>query len=1004
MLKLKGITKDYQAGDGIVRAIRGIDLEFRQNEYVSILGPSGSGKTTLLNIIGGLDQYTQGDLIINGISTKNYEDKDWDAYRNYSIGFVFQSYNLIPHQTVLQNVEIALTLSGVSKEERRARAIKVLEDVGLGDQLNKRPNQMSGGQMQRVAIARALVNDPDIILADEPTGALDTETSYQVLDLLKEIASDRLIIMVTHNAKLANHYSTRIIKMLDGKIIDDSRPLTDTESPAMTTLNKRMSVNQTPSMSFATSFMLSLKNLFTKKGRTTLTALAGSIGIMGIALVIAISQGTSHYIDSVQEDALSSYPLTIEKTNVDMSALMEAFMNVTNNESNHENDAVYKKSSMYDMITAMNNIESTENDLKSFKHYLETEYNRTEDTNKLKDAITGIQYTYNLDLNVFTKSPEGAIIESNTQKLLQSLLSEHMGQDLQFMMQDMDDNPLASMQNSLGSSLNIGVGGINLWQEMLPGDENEPINDVLKKQYDVVYGQWPTQYNEIVLVLDKNNELNDITLYALGLETKANIDAMMKAALDGEPLIKQEGSWSYQEILDNDYRIILNSNRYVFDEHVGHFIDLAVTETGLRFLYDDALLLKVTGIIKPNEDAEATMLSGSIAYTHGLIEHIIKNAETSEVVKAQQDSPSVDVLNNLPFKTNTENLSADEKREEFVHYVRQLDEVEQAEIYLKIKSIPSAEQIDTITKQALMSFDREIVEQLLIENIAQNMGVDQTMVFDYIESMSDEDIEALYIEGVLSEFKGQFKEQVSNQLAGVSQVQLVLWLDQELNHYTSEEVEVYYDEIVVFSQRTLDETLMLMGQVDLDTPSAIHIYASSFQNKDVIEETIKSYNEDVPELSQIKYVDYLAIIMSSIKLIINAITYVLLAFIGISLVVSSIMIGVITLISVQERTKEIGILRAIGASKSNVASLFNAETIIIGLASGLLGVVVTLVLTLPINAILHKVTNITNLKAQLPWSASAVLILISIILSLFAGIIPSRSAAKKDPVVALRSE
>jgi len=983
MLELKEIIKQYPAGDKPVKALRGVSLKFRQSEFVSILGPSGCGKTTLLNIIGGLDQYTSGDLVINGKSTKDFKDRDWDAYRNHSIGFVFQSYNLIPHQTVLQNVEIALTVSGVSKAERRKRAIEALRQVGLDDQLNKRPNQISGGQTQRVAIARALVNDPEIILADEPTGALDTGTGIQVMEILKEVAKDRLVIMVTHNPNLANKYSTRIIQMIDGEIISDSSPLEKTKGSKAKVAGKK------PSMSFATAFMLSLKNLFTKKGRTTLTAFAGSIGIMGIALILAVSQGMTNYIDAVQEDALSSYPLSIEETSVDLATLMEAFMKVGNAEIEHNKEAVYKKTAIYDMISAFSNIGSSQNDLKSFKLFLEEEYSK-EDEDGLGKAITGLQYSYDLNLNVYTKNVDGDILKSDAGELLRELMTEHMGVDV---------SALQSM-----SSMGSGMLSINMWQEILPGKDGELVNDVLKKQYDVVYGRWPGNYDEIVLVLDQNNELDDVTLYALGLESRESIDATMSAALKGEETDKNEAKWSYEEILESEYRVIFDSDSYIYDESSGLYVDIRTTEAGLRYLYNDALVLKVTGIIRPNKNAQSTMLSGAIGYTANLTEYIVENSKDSPVVNAQKDNSTIDILTGLPFKSNTENLTPEEKEKELYEYLSNLSKDGKATAYIKIMSIPSQEHVDAVVAGTMSNYNRTDMEAVMAEELADKMGIGKEAIENYISSMSDEEISELFATSIVEQFRIQYAKQAEAQLGSMDPVQLAVMLDQGLENFTREEYEIYYDEIMEFSDKSYEENLTLIGYVDMDSPKIINIYASTFESKNVIEDAIKDYNEGKPELSQIKYTDFLGIIMSSINSIVNAITWVLLAFVAISLVVSSIMIGVITLISVQERTKEIGILRAIGASKSDVSSMFNAETVIIGLASGLLGVAVTYLLCIPINIILHTVTGIGNLTAFLPINAAIILVLISIGLSLIAGFIPSRSAAKKDPVVALRTE
>lgn len=1010
MLELRKIVKDYPAGDGKVEALKGIDLQFRKSEFVSILGPSGCGKTTLLNIIGGLDQYTSGDLIINGTSTKDFKDRDWDAYRNHSVGFVFQSYNLIPHQTVLQNVELALTVSGVSKAERRSRAKKALEQVGLGNQFNKRPNQMSGGQMQRVAIARALVNDPDIILADEPTGALDTETSVQVMEILKEISQNRLIVMVTHNPDLAEQYSSRIIRMLDGEITSDSKPLADAEAQAArqqdVSAKTQGKKDKKPSMSFGTAFMLSLKNLFTKKGRTTLTAFAGSIGIMGIALILAVSQGMTTYIDAVQEDALSSYPLTIEKTTVDMTSLMETFMNVNSSEIGHDKDAVYKKSAIFDMLTAMNNLDSSENDLQSFKEYLEKEYRAEETEDSLAQAVTGVQYSYDLGLLTYTKNVDGDIIQSDTQALLQQILSDYMGTDTSSLSSMGGGNSamMSGMQSMSSLGGGMGMVPMNLWQEMLTGKNSEPVNDLLKKQYDVVYGAWPNDYNEIVLVLDKNNELDDMTLYALGLEPKESINAIMDAATEGAELEKSESKWSYEDICGTDFRVILNSDCYSYDEATGLYTDLRDTDAGLRYLYDNALTLKVTGIIRPNENAQSAMLSGSIAYTKGLTDHVVEHSQGSSVIADQLDNPNTDILTGLPFKANTGNLSDEEKAAELHDYLSGLNEKAKAAAYMKIMSIPPQDQLDAMTAEAMQGYTRPDIEAAMMQALTEQMGVDETTVQSYLTSMSDEEINELFTASVTEQVKAQYAAQAQQQLAAMEPVQLAAALDQALDGYTAEQSALYYDEIMVFSDSTYEGNLSKLGYVDLESPTAINIYASSFENKDVIENAITEYNKGVEELSQIKYTDYVGIMMSSITTIINAITYVLLAFVAISLVVSSIMIGVITLISVQERTKEIGILRAIGASKGDVSSMFNAETVIIGFASGLLGVGITYLLCIPINFILHRLTGIANLNALLPWPAAVVLILISIALSLIAGLIPSRSAAKKDPVDALRTE
>lgn len=1000
MLELKQIKKDYPAGDGVVHALKGIDLQFRKSEFVSILGPSGCGKTTMLNIIGGLDGYTDGDLVINGTSTKQFKDRDWDAYRNHSIGFVFQSYNLIPHQTVLQNVELALTLSGVSKAERRERAKKALEDVGLGDQLKKKPSEMSGGQMQRVAIARALVNNPDIILADEPTGALDTETSVQVMEILKNISKDRLIVMVTHNPELAEQYSSRIIRMLDGVITDDSMPLTaeeiEAEKKAVDEANKDAKKTKKPSMSFGTSFMLSLKNLFTKKGRTILTAFAGSIGIIGIALILAISTGMTSYINDVQESTLSAYPLTLEATTVEMSALMEAFMNVDSEDTAHENDAVYKKTALYDMINAMNNIETSENDLKAFNEFLTSKI--ADEESELSKAVNGIQYGYNLDMQIYTESVDDKIINTDLEQIIIDLMLQYVGMDMSSMA-EMSNANMASM-----SSMS-GMGGMKLWQEMLPGENGAPINDLILDQYEVVHGSWPNSYDEVVLVVDQNNELDDIVLYALGLVSEGEIEDLANAAIDKVELNDRGTTkWTYEEICGREYKTILNADCYHYDEATGLYTDMRETEAGLRYLYDNAMTLKVTGIIRPREDADTAMLSGYIAYTSDLTKYLIEKADGTDVINAQLENPDTDVITGLPFDSTTGSLSDEDKKEALLEYLNGLDANGKAAAYVAISCVPAEDFVQQQIDATLGSMTREDIEATLAEALGTQVGVSADEITEYFEAMSDEEMNDFFAQMMKEQIKAQYAAEVAMQMAAMTPDQLVAALDMAIPTYTTEQAALYYDEIMVFSDSTYEDNLKKMGYVDLEYPATINIYASSFENKDVIVEAIDEYNSSVEELKQIKYTDYLGIMMSSITTIINAITYVLIAFVAISLIVSSIMIGVITLISVQERTKEIGILRAIGASKKDVSGMFNAETVIVGFTAGLLGVVVTYILCIPINMIMYHLTDISNLKAVLPVPAAAILVLISVLLTLISGIIPSRSAAKKDPVVALRTE
>lgn len=1000
MLELKGITKTYPAGGETIEALKGVDIQFRKSEFVSILGPSGCGKTTMLNIIGGLDQYTSGDLVINGKSTKDFKDRDWDAYRNHSIGFVFQSYNLIPHQTVLQNVELALTLSGVSKAERREKAVKALEEVGLGSQLRKRPNEMSGGQMQRVAIARAIVNNPDIILADEPTGALDTETSVQVMDILKEISKNRLIIMVTHNPELAEKYSTRIIKILDGKITDDSMPLSAEEvskekSNEISETSGKVK-NKKPSMSFGTSFSLSLKNLFTKKGRTALTSFAGSIGIIGIALIYAVSQGMTTYIDNVQEDTLSSYPLTIEAKHIDISNMIQTFMGKAKSTTEHENDAVYQKAMMYELVNSYNSAEEKENDLKSFKQFIEKERADENSSSGLDDSVSGVQYTYDMDMIIYTKNTDNEIIHSDTKALMQEILIEYMGMDVSSMM-NMSEQSMAGMPAMSGSNA-------NLWQEMLPGDNGSLISPVLENQYEMVYGSWPTEYNEIVLVLDKNNELDDLTLYALGLTPKDDIDAIMQSTLDKTNVEYSEKSWSYEEICNMDFRTILNSDCYNYDNATGLYTDLRETSTGLKYLYDNGLSLKVSGIIRPDEDAVSTMLSGSVGYTSKLTEYIIENSKNSPAVSAQLENPMTDIFTGLPFKDTEGTLTDEKKASDFKDYINSLDEKGKADAYIQIMSIPSDETIKQSIQQTLSGMTREDMEKLMSDALSSQMSMSSDEIMDYISSMSDDDMNELFSKMSEEQFTSQYAQQIQQQLGSMTPQELSAALDMAMAGYTEEQCALFYNDILTFSDSTYDNNLSELGYVDIDSPATINLYATSFADKDLIEDAINDYNESVDDISEIEYTDYVGLMMSSVTTIINAITYVLIAFVAVSLIVSSIMIGVITLISVQERTKEIGILRAIGASKKNVSGMFNAETVIIGFTSGTLGVIITYILCIPINIIMHNLTGIQNLSAYLPIPVAGILIIISMLLTLIAGVIPSRSAAKKDPVVALRSE
>ena len=1006
MLELRNIKKDYPMGATVVHALKGVSIQFRRSEFVSILGPSGCGKTTLLNIIGGLDQYTDGDLIINGRSTKSFQDRDWDAYRNHSVGFVFQSYNLIPHQTVLRNVELALTLSGVSRAERRDRAVEALEKVGLGNQLFKRPSEMSGGQMQRVAIARAIVNNPDIILADEPTGALDTETSVQVMELLKEISKDRLIVMVTHNPPLAEQYSSRIIRVLDGQLTSDSNPLTPAELEAERAADaaeveaSRGKKIRKPSMSFATSFGLSLKNLFTKKGRTTLTAFAGSIGIIGIALILSVSQGMTDYINVMQENALSSYPLSIQATNINLTSLIQTFMNLRTEEIDHGLDAVYERPAVRELVTAINNLDVAQNDLKSFKRYLEDQLADPE--SPLSGALSGIQYSYAISPQVYTKNTDGQIIQSDTTQMMQKLLVSIMGADAMSSpwMAGMTGDS-SSMSSMTGMSSMMGGGMMTLWQELLPGDNGAPVNDLLTRQYDLVYGAWPSSYDQVVLVVDENNELDDMTLYALGLIPE---DEMMALA-DGEATASdRKDQWSYEEICGSDFRVILPSSCYSYDEATGLYTDLRESEAGLKYLYDNALKLHVSGIIRKKPDVETTMISGKICYTSGLIDYIVEQAEQSPAVQAQKANPDRDVLAGLPFASRADSLTKAEKEQELRAYIDSLDQAGQAQVYVTIMSQPDTEFIAQQVDSMLADMTREEMLSTLSSVLTQQMSVSQEQIDSYVADMSDEELKSTFSQMLTAQMESQYSQQVSQQLAALPDSQKVNALKLAMDGYTPDQWAAYYEVVMEFSESTYEDNLTTLGCIDLDSPTAVNLYAATFESKATVEDVIAAYNEGMDELHQISYTDYVGLMMSAVTSIISAITYVLIAFVAISLIVSSIMIGVITLISVQERTREIGILRAIGASKRDVSVMFNAETVIIGFASGLLGVVVTYLLCIPVNMVLHSVTGIQTLNAVLPLPAAIILIAISMFLTLISGLIPSRSAAKKDPVVALRSE
>ena len=895
MLELNDIKKDYVSGSTTVSALKGINLRFRDCEFVSILGQSGCGKTTMLNIIGGLDKYTSGDLKINGVSTKNYKDRDWDFYRNNSIGFVFQSYNLIPHQTVLSNVELALTLSGVSKAERKKRAIEALEKVGLGEQIHKKPNQMSGGQMQRVAIARALVNNPDILLADEPTGALDTETSVQIMELLKEISKDRLIIMVTHNPELAKDYSTRIVRLLDGVITDDSNPYSledmeadirakeDAKVKASEKKTKKSGKKQKTSMSFFTALSLSFNNLMTKKTRTILTAFAGSIGIIGIAMILSISNGIQLYIDRVQRDTLSSYPITLQAESIDISSMVSSMTGNSDSEEHEDKAKIYSNDIMGDMINTMVK-EVKSNNLSEFKKYIEN------GGSDIKSYVSDIQYSYDVPLNIYMKDTSNGVEQLNPSTMFDSIYGEGA----------------TSTSSAMSSGMGMGMfSNSSVWNQLLGNQQ------VLDEQYDVLAGHWPENYNEVVLVVDKNNEVDDYTLYSLGLKDPEEVRTLFKKMMVGESYeTEKDTSYTFDEILDTEFKLVMPTDMYKYNDVTGTWDDYSKDDKYMTNVVNNGTDIKVCGIIRPNDDAVSTSLSSGIGYTAKLTEYIIEQVKNSEIAKAQLADTSVDVFTGVPFDND------------------------------------------------------------------RNTEITMDDVNAYMATLSPEE-----------------SAQMQAMTSGMSDDQILQLFSASLKARTTD--------------ATLDSNKSKLGITDLDTPSQIDIYATDFDSKEKVQNIIKDYNklqqDDGKEENVINYTDYVGIMMSSVSTIINAISYVLIAFVAISLIVSSIMIGIITYISVLERTKEIGVLRSIGASKKDVSRIFNAETLIEGFVSGALGIVVTLLLCIPANALIKHLTDISNV-AQLPVAGGVILIIISMFLTFIAGLIPAKLAAKKDPVVALRSE
>ena len=993
MLKLTNIRKTYTVGDLSVDALRGVSLEFRDNEFVSILGPSGCGKTTTLNIIGGLDRYTSGDLIINGRSTREYTDSDWDTYRNHSVGFVFQSYNLIPHQTILANVELALTLSGVSKAERHRRAKEALEQVGLTDHMHKRPNQLSGGQMQRVAIARALINNPDILLADEPTGALDSETSVQVMDLLREVARDRLVIMVTHNPELAQAYSTRIIQLKDGEVIADSNPYESQEdAPALT--GKEAKAGKKTSMSFPTALSLSLNNLMTKKGRTFLTAFAGSIGIIGIALILSLSSGINTYITKVQQDTLTSYPITIEAESVDMTSMLTSLMGVSDEEDSgapREEDRVYVSNVMYDMMDSMMNAETVTNNLKAFKEYLE------EGGGGITD-LAQVYYGYDFKFDIYNKDPDGKVVKSDVMSAMETAMGSLYGGDY------------TDYFNSMGSMYE----SFDVWQELLPGEDGQPVSSQVLDQHELLYGHWPEEYNQVILFVDDNNQVSDLMLYALGLVSVDEMNETLAALQAGEEVEVEDQSWSYEELCQTQFKLLLPYERYQYDANTNTYTDLSATQTGLEMLYNSnqtGITLQVVGVARSGSNGG--MMSGSLGYTNALTQYAIEHTADSQLVKDQLANPDTDVITNLPFRQEGDTEPTDQEKAQAIgEYLLTLDAQSQAEAYVDGMSQPSQQYVDDTVDAQMANITREDIEKMISQEYAAQMGVDAATLDEYIAGMSDEELFAQVEEAMAAQIKEQYAAAAKEQLSALPAAQLSAMLAQAVEQgpndqgLSLEQFVYLYDNYMppTHSDSTYQDNLDLMGYIDLESPSSISLYADTFKEKDKIADLITAYNQQVAEEDQISYTDYVALLMSSITDIISGVSYLLIGFVSISLVVSSIMIGIITYISVLERTKEIGILRAVGASKKDVSRVFNAETLIVGLGAGVLGIVVTLLLNIPINAAIHAVTGLTELSAALPPVGGAILVAISAILTILAGLIPARLAAKKDPVEALRSE
>ena len=984
MLSLKNITKNYTMGDTEVKALKGVSIDFRESEFVSILGQSGCGKTTLLNIIGGLDRYTDGDLVIDGVSTKKYRDRDWDTYRNHRIGFVFQSYNLIPHQTVLANVELALTLSGVSKHERRRRAVEVLTQVGLKDQMKKKPNQMSGGQMQRVAIARALINNPDILLADEPTGALDSETSLQIMEILKDISKDKLIIMVTHNPELAEKYSSRIIRLVDGKITGDTDPYKPQyEDEALPAKVKKTS------MSFPTALSLSLNNLMTKKGRTILTSFAGSIGIIGIALILSLSNGVQEYIDDIQRDTLASYPLTIDNSSTDLSSLMSSAMDkkeeVKEEREEREDNKIHTTERMGSMFSMMYK-ETNKNDLKSFREFLV-------ENEEIDKYVSNIDYSYGLTLQVFSKNEDREITKVNPSGVLDEI----------------GFGAMAGMF-SLRSQMVSSASDNNVFVELTDNEE------MFNTKYELIAGKKPENKNEALLIVDNHDEITDYTLYTLGMmdvsELKNAVRDMMAKKDDSEiSKISSGRDYEYNELIGITFTVVPQTELYQKnDDNV--WIDMSEDNDFMTEAMDNGEQLEIVGIVRQKESSGA--ISGFIGYTKELTEAVAERINASEIVKQQEENPDYDVFSGLPFE-NTEagekaledaKNQAEERKAEAEELQKQLEQAKEAQ-QQAIANLPEEQ-------QAMLSQMSEEERAAYLASMQETAAPDMSSLTEEQQAMlaqMSEEERAAYLASMVigaenlptGEGAAPVFDMESFDPDNITEEQMAYFmsLSEEERSKIMKMMTAAISDVV--SPLSLYENRNTLGVIDLETPSAISIYPIDFEAKEKIVDIIDEYNKSVGEEKKITYTDMVGMLMSSVTDIINAISYILIAFVAISLIVSSIMIGIITYISVLERTKEIGILRSIGASKKDISRVFNAETVIVGFISGAIGILVTVLLNIPINIIIKNITNIDGLSV-LPPVAGIILVAISVCLTLIAGLFPSGVAAKKDPVVALRTE